>query len=190
MANRAHGIIDGLNPALRSTVEQMLLSGKSTYADVIDYLARHDVAISAASVCRYAQRYNANAALLNVAQENFSRMMQEMDKYPDLDTTEAIIRLASQNVFAALANTNEDQWNNLDKDKLLDSALGLARAASYKKRTDAAVRAEADVGLDAVKSIVFQAMSKERPELYKQVASFLSEKKRDGSLRPKKEKSP
>lgn len=48
--------------------------------------------------------------MLAVAQENFRRMMDELDRYPDLDTTEAIIRLTSQNLLNALAGASEEDW--------------------------------------------------------------------------------
>ena len=135
--NRKHSKIDALDPALRETVEQMLLSG-STYSEIVDFLGANGVGISVASVCRYARAYQAEVQMLNMAQENFRRMMDELDKYPDLDTTEAIIRLTSQN-----QDTTE-------------------------------------AGLDAVKSLVWQAMAKERPDLYRQVNEFLNSKKQDG----------
>lgn len=183
MGNRKHSLIDGLAAELKSTVEQMLLTG-STYGDIVEYLRGHDVAISMASVCRYAKQYNANAALLNVAQENFRHMMDELDRYPDLDTTEAILRLASQNVFNAIANTGEEEWAKVDKQELLSKALGLVRAAAYKKRTDAELKSESEAGLDAVKSLVWDAMAKDRPDLYKQVAKYLREKRKN-PLKPK-----
>ena len=37
-----------------------------------------------------------------------------------------------------------------------------------------------EAGLDAVKSLVWQAMAKERPDLYRQVNEFLNSKKEDG----------
>lgn len=183
MGNRKHGVIDGLDSNLKGTVEQMLLTG-STYSDIVDYLRKNDVSISMASVCRYAKAYNANVAMLNIAQENFRHMMDEMDKYPDLDTTEAIIRLASQNVVHALANKDQDSFAAMDVDKLLAQAQGLIRAAAYKKRTDVAIKADTDTGLEAVKAIVFDAMAKERPELYKEVAAFLNSQKKK-PLKPK-----
>lgn len=181
--NRKHGLIDGLSPELRDTVEQMLLSG-STYSDIVEYLKKNDISISIASVCRYAKAYNANVQMLNIAQENFRRMMEEMDKYPDLDTTEAMIRLASQNVFNAIANTEEDAWTKIDKDKLLSSALGLVRAAAYKKRIDLQIKTDMETGLEAVKTLVFEAMGKERPELYGEVTAFLNQKKTQGIIKP------
>jgi hypothetical protein len=183
MGNRKHGVIDGLAPALKETVEEMLLAG-STYTDIVNYLIQNDISISIASICRYAKSYNASVAMLNVAQENFRRMMDELDKYPDLDTTEAMIRLASQNVFNALANTEEDQWAKIDKDKLLSSALGIVRAAAYKKKVDISVKNDMDTGLEAVKNLVWEAMAQENPTLYKEVASYLKTKKGQGVIKP------
>lgn len=177
--NRKHSKIDSLEPALRESVEQMLLSG-STYADIVDYLKSNGVGISVASVCRYAQSYNANVQMLSIAQENFSRMMSEIDKYPDLDTTEAIIRLTSQNLFNALASASEEDWQSVSIDKMLKETNGLIRAAAYKKRIEIQNQDTAEIGLDAMKSLVFEAMAKERPDLYRQVNEFLTAKKREG----------
>jgi hypothetical protein len=185
MGNRKHGVIDGLAPDLKETVEEMLLAG-STYTDIVDYLIQNDVSISIASICRYAKSYNASVAMLNVAQENFRRMMDELDKYPDLDTTEAMMRLASQNVFNAIANTDEEEWAKIDKDKLLSQALGLLRAAAYKKKVDISDKSDMDAGLEAVKNLVWDAMAQEDPALYKQVASYLKTKKGQGVIKPDK----
>ena len=162
--NRKHSKIDALDPALRETVEQMLLSG-STYSEIVDFLGANGVGISVASVCRYARAYQAEVQMLNMAQENFRRMMDELDKYPDLDTTEAIIRLTSQNLLNALANTSEEDWQG---------------AAAYKKRVEIQNQDTTEAGLDAVKSLVWQAMAKERPDLYRQVNEFLNSKRQDG----------
>ena len=118
--------------------------------------------------------------MLNMAQENFRRMMDELDKYPDLDTTEAIIRLTSQNLLNALANTSEEDWQGVSIDKMLREANALVRAAAYKKRVEIQNQDTTEAGLDAVKSLVWQAMAKERPDLYRQVNEFLNSKKQDG----------
>ena len=62
-------------------------------------------AISLASVCRYAQAYLAEHEALMLANANLQRMMEEVSKYPDLDTTEAIIRIVSHNLLNVLSNT-------------------------------------------------------------------------------------
>ena len=177
--NRKHSKIDALDPALRETVEQMLLSG-STYSEIVDFLGDNGVGISVASGCRYARAYQAEVQMLNMAQENFRRMMDELDKYPDLDTTEAIIRLTSQNLLTALANTSEEDWQGVSVDKMLREANALVRAAAYKKRVEIQNQDTTEPGLDAVKSLVWEAMAKERPDLYRQVNEFLNSKKQDG----------
>lgn len=90
-ANRKHSKIDALPPELKAAVEQMLLTD-ATYSEIVDFLKSKGVGLSVASVCRYAQNYSANVQMLSMAQENFRRMMDELERYPDLDTTEAIIR--------------------------------------------------------------------------------------------------
>ena len=133
--NRKHSIIDELDPALKEAVEQMLLRG-STYSEIVDFLKENGVGISVASICRYAKNFNANLETLNIAQENFRRMMDELDRYPDLDTTEAIIRLTSQHLFDALAQRDPGEWQNVSVEKMLKETNGLIRAAAYKKRIE------------------------------------------------------
>ena len=72
---RANGTIDKLKPALKDTVDQMLLSGQ-TYREICQYLAENDVKLTQASVSRYARRFLASANELRIAQENF-RMISE-----------------------------------------------------------------------------------------------------------------
>ena len=175
VSKRKHGKIDDLPPAVKDTVEQMLLSN-CRYAEVVD-LADKGISISPSSVCRYAKNYHANVQLLNIAQENMQRMMAEMDKYPDLDTTEAIVRIMSQNVFNALANAPEEAWTEVRLDKLLKESNALIKAAAYKKRIDLQNQTDVDTGIDAVKQMVFDAMAHERPELYAHVAEFLESKR-------------
>lgn len=48
------------------------------------------------------------------------------------------------------------------------------RAAAYKKRIEVQNRDNYEAGLEAVKSLVFEAMAKENPELYRQVSAYLN----------------
>lgn len=174
--NRKHSKVDRLPDALKETVEQMLLAG-ATYAEIIDYLKDNGQSISQASLCRYAQDYHANVQMLNVAQENFRRMMDEMQRYPDLDVTEAITRLSAQRVFDALAHTEEDKWRAVSPEDILKQSTALVRAAAYKQRIDVQNATAQETAIDEVKALVFDAMKKERPELYEDVVKFLNEKK-------------
>lgn len=176
--NRKHSVIDKLPPDQKDAVEQMLLAGY-TYAEIVDYLAENGVTLSQSSICRYARGFHANLEMLNIAQENFRRLMDEINRYPDLDTTEAIIRLASQNVLNTLAELPQDRWTEIEPEDLLRQANGLIRAAAYKNNIDMRNRTDYETGLEAVKELVFDSMAKEDPKLYKQVAAFLNQKKEE-----------
>lgn len=176
MANRKHGKIDQLNPKLKAVVEEMLMEG-STYREIVEYLKDHEVSISIGSVCRHAQRMNANIQELRMAQENARIMMDEMARYPDLDTTEAIVRLLSSNLFQRLANTDEEAWNDLRLDKALQQTVALIRATAYKKQIDIKNQDTLDLGYEEIKSKVFAKMSKDDPMLYKQLVTYLKNQK-------------
>lgn len=182
-SNRKHGIIDDLPSAVKDAVEQMLLTN-CRYAEVIDYLAGQGIRISPASVCRYAQNYHASVQLLNVAQENMRRMMVEMDKYPGLDTTEAVVRLMSQHILTALTNMTENDLKKVDVAKLLKETNALIKAVAYKKRIDLQNKDESEAGMDAIQQVVFEAMARERPDLYAQVTTYLESKKQGGLTDP------
>ncbi|MDL2217395.1 DUF3486 family protein [Christensenellaceae bacterium OttesenSCG-928-M15] len=173
---RKHSKIDGLPPELRETVEQMLLANNCTYAEVIDYMASKGVSISAGAVCNHAKNLRANVEQLNIASTNFKYLMDEMEKYPELDTTEAIVRLLSQNALQAIASKSNDDWNNMDAEKLMREANALIRAAAYKKRVDLQNQTDVETGVDAVKQMLFDALASERPDLYDQVSKFFEAK--------------
>lgn len=103
-----------------------------------------------------------------------------MNRYPDLDTSEALIRLASHHVLNALTNVDEEQMKEMPIDKLIRQTNALIRAGAYKKRIDIQSRENYETGLEAVKSLVFEAMAKENPELYRQVSMYLNKKKNEG----------
>lgn len=178
-SKRKHGIIDDLPVPIKDAVEQMLLAN-CRYAEVIDYLAGQGIRISPASVSRYAQNYHASVQVLNMAQENMRRMMLEMDKYPGLDTTEAVVRLMSQHILTALTNMTEDDLKQVEIAKLLKETNALIKAAAYKKRIDLQNKDDSEAGMDAIQQVVFEAMARERPDLYAQVASYLESKKQGG----------
>lgn len=50
------GIIDKLEPAIKKEVEEMIISNRFSYLDVVKYLQELDIEISIGSVWRYAKR--------------------------------------------------------------------------------------------------------------------------------------
>ena len=167
---RSTGKVDRLPPELKDTVEQMLLTG-CTYKEIVAFLKENGEEMSQMAICTYAKKYLATVEMITVAQSNFSMLMDEMSRYPDLDTSEALIRLASHHVMNALTNVDEEQMKETN---------GLIRAAAYKKRIEVQNRDNYEAGLEAVKSLVFEAMAKENPELYRQVSAYLNKKKNEG----------
>lgn len=157
----------------------MLLTG-CTYKEIVTFRKK------TAKKCRkwrsvlHAKKYLATVEMITVAQSNFSMLMDEMNRYPDLDTSEALIRLASHHVMNALTNVDEEQMKEVPIEKLIKETNGLIRAAAYKKRIEVQNRDNYEAGLEAVKSLVFEAMAKENPELYRQVSAYLNKKKNEG----------
>lgn len=166
--NRSSGKIDRLPEPLRDTVEQMLLGGL-TYREIVAFLKDNSQEVSQMAVCRYARKYLATVEMLKLSQENFRMMADEVDKYPNLDTTEVIMRIASQQVLGALTSTTAEQWEGEEPDKLLKNATALIRAAAYKRKTDLANKTEQEAALEANKALLFSVLSKKHPELYRQV---------------------
>ena len=145
---------------------------------MISFLKENGEEMSQMAICTYAKKYLATVEMINVAQSNFSMLMDEMNRYPDLDTSEALIRLASHHVLNALTNLDEEQMKEVPVDKLIRQTNALIRAGAYKKRIDLQTRENYEAGLEAVKSLVFEAMAKENPELYRQVNEYLTKKKK------------
>ena len=138
------------------------------------------VAFSVSSVCRYAQGYVENLQTLQIAQANFRNMLDELERYPDLDTTEALVRVASQNLMTALTSKKDEDWSAVSVDKLMNQISGLTRAVAYKKRVELQNKSDIEAGTGDLKSALWSAMAKERPDLYKQVSAYLDRKAQEG----------
>ena len=177
---RSIGKVDKLPPELKDTVEQMLLTG-STYKEIVEFLKENGEEMSQMAICTYARKYLATVEMINVAQNNMSMLMEEMNRYPDLDTSEALIRLSSHHVMKALTNIDEEDLKEVPIEKLIKETNGLIRAAAYKKKIEIQNKDSYEAGLEEVKGMVFEAMAKERPELYRAVSEFLEEKKKEGA---------
>lgn len=178
--NRKHSKIDRLESSLKEAIEQMILNG-DTYSDIANFIKANNHNISIASICRHAKNLNANLTMLNVAQENFRVMNETLEKYPNLDPTEAMIRLASHSVLESLQNTDKEKWSEVSPDKIISNVAGLVRASAYKSKIDLENKETWEQGFDAVKDTIFLAMQKEEPELYNKVIDFINNQKDEGA---------
>lgn len=173
--NRKHSIIDGLPSDLREAVDEMIKTD-FTYHEIVEYIQKNGVEISVSSVQRYAANLNATLESLRLAQENFRAVMEETEKYKNLDVTDGILRLLSNQVFQAINNLPEEQAQNVDFESLMKNAVALTRAVAYKKKIDIDSQSVLENGADQFQSLLFEAMADEEPELYRRVKKFIKEK--------------
>lgn len=178
--NRSHGKIASLPPELRNAVDEMLKATTFTYEDIKKYLQENGVSVSESAICRYAQNLCADLEAIRIAQENFKALMAEAEKCPELDTTAVLTRIASHRMLNALVSKPEDEWSEMRVDKLLQEINGMTRAVAYKERLAQQNKDDVTAALDEVQAQVFAALATERPELYEQVARWLSKKKQEG----------
>ena len=109
--------------------------------------------------------------------QNFKLVKEELDRNPDLDMAEAIIRITSGNVFNRLASTKEEDWDEVDLAKLMKESNALIRATAYKKRVEIQNQDVKDAAIEEFKILLFSSMAKEKPELYKELVKYLNTKK-------------
>lgn len=179
MSNRKHSKIDKLDPAVKETVDEMIKTG-SYYRDVVKYIEANGMSISIAAVGRYAKNLMSTLDALRMSQENFRAIMEETDKYPNLDITDGILRLLSNQILEAINKMPEEQLKEVDFETLSKNAIALTRAAAYKKNIDIKTKDILDNGADQFQSLIFEAMSSEEPELYKKVKKFIKSKQEGG----------
>ena len=177
--NRKCSKIDRMPLKVKDAVEQMMLDTTITYREIVDYIRKRGYEISLSSVQRHAANLNESASTLRMAQENFRVIMEEIEKYPNLDTTEGIIRLLSNHVMEAINSTPGEKWEDLDPLKLMREATALTRAAAYKSKIDVETQTTLDRGFEYVKDMIFETMRTENPRLYEQVNKFINKKQRE-----------
>lgn len=177
MSRRANGKIDKLQPELKDTVDQMLISGQS-YREIVSYLAENDVEISQTSVSRYAARFLASAQQLRIAQENFRMILTETERYPDLDPAEALLRISSQKVLDALSQLDEDNFKDVSAEKILRQATALSRAVVYKKKLDTDVKSDERIALEKNQTLLYDTIKKSNPRLYNELVDEINKLKR------------
>lgn len=173
---RKHSKIDSLPADIKEAVEQMIM-GDYTYRDVCDFVRETaNVTLSEAAVCRYAQGLNASVQEIRLASENMRALTEEMQKFPQLDTTEGIARLVSHKVLQAVQQMDEIALKEADPLKLIEKATALIRAVSLKNSTDIRTANLKNVAFESFKEDIFDAMAKENPELYRSLVQFINSK--------------
>ena len=174
MGHRKHSKIDQLDPAVRETVDEMIKTG-ARYREIVAYIQDNGMSISLAAVGSYAKNLMTTLDALRMSQENFRAIMEETERYPNLDMTDGILRLISNQLLTAINKLPEEQLETLDFETIAKNAVALTRAAAYKKRIDIQNKDVMDAGADQFQTMLFDAMAEKDPELYKQVRKFIKE---------------
>ena len=174
--NRKHSKIDSLPTNIKEAVEEMIKSD-FTYREIVSYIKNQGFEISQSSVQRYASSLNETLQSLRLAQENFRAVMEETEKYKNLDVSDGILRLLSNQVFQSINNMPEDQINDVDFETLMKNAVALTKAIAYKKKIDVDTKTVLENGMEQFQSAIYEAMAQERPDLYRELKKYLKEKK-------------
>ena len=161
--NRKHSKIDSFEPSLKQEIEFMMQSDY-TYNEIAEYIRQNGHSISLTSVYRYAKNLDKSLKQLKMVQENFKAI------------NDGIIKLLSHQVLERVQNMNSEELENVDPLKLMKEANALIRTASYKNNIEFKNKDILEAGYEKVKSLVFDAMSSEEPELYAKVSEFLNKK--------------
>lgn len=173
--NRKHSKIDMLAPEVKSTVESMI-TANYTYREIVEYIKDcTGEMISQAAVCRYAQGLCESLESIRYAQETLRAVNDEINRTPDMDTTEGMIRILSHIMLTNVQQLSDEDFKKVDPMKLLKQSSELIRVAAYKRNLDLKNKDITEMGFDAVKEKVFNAIAKKYPEDYARLSSILDE---------------
>ncbi len=154
-----------------------MIKSDFTYREIVDYIKNQGFEISQSSVQRYASGLNETLQSLRMAQENFRAVMEETEKYKNLDVSDGILRLLSNQVFQNINNMSEDRMNDVNFETLMKNAVALTKAIAYKKKIDVDTKTVLENGMQEFQTAIYEAMAQERPDLYRELKKYLKEKK-------------
>lgn len=180
LKNRKHSKIDDLSPEIKSEVESMIISTNFKYSEIVDFIKDSTgQMISQSSVCRYARGLCTSLENVRFAQETLRAVNDEVNRNPDMDTTEGIIRILSHMMLTNIQRLSDDDFENVDPMKLLKQTTDLVRVSAYKKNLDIKNKELSEIGFDTIKNKVFSVMAKENPELCSELMTYLNDKMKE-----------
>lgn len=162
---RRNGKIARLPVALRDSVDKMLLAG-ATYREIVQFLRENDVELSRQAVCNYARQFLCTTQQLRMAQENYKLLLDEMRRTPEMDTSEAIIRVVSNAILNTLASASPEEWKDIKMGTLLREANSLIKVMAHKQRADMLNRTAEERALEGVRAELFSALRDKDPGLF------------------------
>ncbi len=173
---RGHSIISRLDDEKRRTVNYMIDNGYM-YDDIVAYIKSIGVSISKSSVHRYKERYEETVKELRFIHTNASAIAEETQKYPNLDFTEASIRMVGYKLMEFMQDLDAGKFNEQDPLKVINTFNNLVKSIAIKTTADAKSKEARELAYEQFKEELFVNLRKERPDLYDQLVAWLNEKK-------------
>lgn len=171
---RKHYAIEKLHPDIKEAVDEMI-KADFTYKEIVDYIKSTGSNISKSAVQRYAANLMQSLQTLRMAQENFKAIMEETEKYKNVDFTEPLTRLLCSRLLEQINSLSDEQVQKIDIETLTKNAVALTRAVAYKKNVDAKTNTLIENGAEQFSEMFFQALRNDKPELYKELKKFLKD---------------
>lgn len=172
---RRHYAIDKLPVEVKETVDEMI-KADFTYREIVDYIKSSGNNVSLSAVQRYSANLMQSIQALRMTQENFSAIMEETERYSNIDFTEPLTRLLCSQLLEQLNNLSDDQLQELGIDELIKSTIALTRAVAYKKNIDIKNKSLLENGAEQFNSAIYQALADENPKLYRELKKFVNNK--------------
>lgn len=116
--------------------EMVKATNTCTLADIQKYLASLDVTLSLQAISTYSRKLLASLEDIRVTNERMNAMVREAAKYPELDFSEVINRVAGQKILDAILSKPDEEWNDIALDKLLREMNAQTKAVAYARRLD------------------------------------------------------
>ena len=163
--NRSRSTISQLPPEVRDVVHEMVKATNTcTLSDIQKYLASLDVTLSLQAISTYSKKLLASLEDIRVTNERMNAMVREAAKYPELDFSEVINRVAGQKILDAILSKPDEEWNDIALDKLLREMNAQTKAVAYARRLDIQSKDDTQAAVGELKAEFFSALGTEHPE--------------------------
>lgn len=172
---RKHYAIEKLPSDVKEAVDEMI-KADFTYREIVDYIKSTGNSVSKSAVQRYASNLMETLQTLRMTQENFKAIMEETERYKNVDFTEPLTRLLCSQLLNSINSLPEEQLQSTNIETLVKNTVALTKAVAYKKNIDVKNNSILENGAEQFQSMLYDVMADERPELYKEIKKYLKEK--------------
>ena len=172
---RKHYAIEKLPFDVKEAVDEMI-KADFTYKEIVDYIKSTGNSVSKSAVQRYASNLMETLQTLRMTQENFKAIMEETERYKNVDFTEPLTRLLCSQLLNSINALPEEQLKSANIETLVKNTVALTKAVAYKKNIDVKNHSILENGAEQFQSMLYDVMADERPELYKEIKKYLKEK--------------